>query len=80
MPCFLRKVVCIRLGYVICEHGSMADNGSAKMANNRMHSTVLSFKDIGRQFGYHYTFISPLVRKCWQTNGVKYLQRQDDLV
>lgn len=40
-----------------------------------MRSTVLSYKAIGRQMGYHYTVVSRLVRKHTQTNHVKDLQR-----
>ena len=40
-----------------------------------MHTTGMSFKDIGRQMGCHYTVISRLVRKHTQTNNVKYLPR-----
>ena len=40
-----------------------------------MHTTGMSFKDIGRQMGYHYTVVSRLVRKHTQTNNVKDLPR-----
>ena len=36
-----------------------------------MHTTGMSFKDIGRQMGYHYTVVSRLVRKQTQANNVK---------
>jgi hypothetical protein len=50
------------------EHGTKANIGGAKMANNR--HTVNSFKAIGRQLDYHYTVVSRLVSKN-QTNTMK---------
>ena len=40
-----------------------------------MHTRGMSFKDIGRQMGYHYTVVVRLVRKHTQTNNVKDLPR-----
>ena len=40
-----------------------------------MHTTVMSFKAIGRQIGYHYALVSRLVRKHTQVNNVKNLPR-----
>ena len=40
-----------------------------------IHTTVMSFKDSGRQMGYHYTVFSRPVRKHTQTNNVKDLPR-----
>ena len=40
-----------------------------------MHTTVMSFKVIGRQIGYHYSVVSRLVRKHTQVNNVKNLPR-----
>ena len=36
-----------------------------------MHTTGMSFKDIGRQMGYHYAVVSRLVRQYTQTNNLK---------
>jgi len=44
-----------------------------------MRSTVISFKAIGRQIGYHYTIVSRFVRKHTQTNTVKDLPRSGRL-
>jgi transposase len=40
-----------------------------------MHTTGMSFKDIARQMGYHYSVVSRLVRKHTQINNVKDLPR-----
>jgi IS30 family transposase len=40
-----------------------------------MHTTGMSFKDIARQMGYHYSVVSRLVRKDTQINNVKDLPR-----
>ena len=40
-----------------------------------MHTRGMSFKDIGRQMGYHYTVVGRMVRKHTQTNNVKDLPR-----
>ena len=40
-----------------------------------MHTTVMYFKAIERQMGYHYTVVSRLVRKHTETNNVKDLPR-----
>ena len=61
--------------FIHYEHGTKANIGGAKMANNRNASTGISFKAIGRQIGYHYTVVSRPVRKHTQTNTVKDLPR-----
>ena len=61
--------------FILSKHGTKANIRSTKMANNRQHTTGMSFKAIGRQMGYHYTVVSRLVRKHTQTNNVKDLPR-----
>ena len=58
----------LKIVFHLCEHGTKANTGGAKMANNG--HTVNSFKAIGR----HYTVVSRLVSKN-QTNTVKDLTR-----
>jgi hypothetical protein len=47
----------LKIVFHLCEHGTKANTGGAKMANNG--HTVNSFKAIGR----HYTVVSQLVSK-----------------
>ena len=61
--------------FIVSKHGTTANIRSTKMANNRQHTTGISFKAIGRQMGYHYTVVSRLVGKHTQTNNVKDLLR-----
>jgi hypothetical protein len=69
---WLLKSGILKIVFHLCEHGTKANIGGAKMANNR--HTVNSFKAIGRQMGYHYTVVSRFVSKN-QTNTVKDLTR-----